>query len=194
MKNCSSLMIYKFIEYIHCINIFYFQNSTNLSLVIKHLTRGCCLYSQRTSLPHPCPPQAEMAPGNKCWGGAKTARVPTASEASKIFTGHTHTFQIGLKCDYTLKKHNKQVTRVPTVHRNFQKFKCPRGGSVNFWGAPAPPSTPGRAIPAHMLHSNFEMLVFFARNRLLDCQKVKKLQHYFILTCFMYHITWKVRE
>ena len=33
-------------------------------------------------------------------GGAKTVRVPTASEASKIFTGHT--FQIGLKCDYTL--------------------------------------------------------------------------------------------
>ena len=33
-------------------------------------------------------------------GGAKTVRVPTASEASKIFTGHT--FQIGLKCDCTL--------------------------------------------------------------------------------------------
>ena len=33
-------------------------------------------------------------------GGAKTVRVPTASEASKMFTGHT--FQIGLKCDYTL--------------------------------------------------------------------------------------------
>ena len=33
-------------------------------------------------------------------GGAKTVRVPTASEASKIFTGHT--FQICLKCDYTL--------------------------------------------------------------------------------------------
>ena len=33
-------------------------------------------------------------------GGAKTVRVPTASEASKILTGHT--FQIGLKCDYTL--------------------------------------------------------------------------------------------
>ena len=44
-------------------------------------------------------PEAEMAPGKKCWG-AKTVRVPTASEASKIFTGHT--FQIGLKCDYTL--------------------------------------------------------------------------------------------
>ena len=33
-------------------------------------------------------------------GGAKTVRVPTASEASKIFTDHT--FKIGLKCDYTL--------------------------------------------------------------------------------------------
>ena len=33
-------------------------------------------------------------------GGAKTVRVPTASEASKTFTGHT--FQIGLKCNYTL--------------------------------------------------------------------------------------------
>ena len=58
-------------------------------------------------------------------GGAKALRVPTASEASKIFTGHT--FQIGLKCDYTLYKHNKQVTRVPTVHKNFQKFRCRRG-------------------------------------------------------------------
>ena len=38
-------------------------------------------------------------------GGAKALRVPTASEASKIFTGHT--FQIGLKCDYTLYKHNE---------------------------------------------------------------------------------------
>ena len=66
--------------------------------------------------------------------------MPTASEASKIFTGHT--FQIGLKCDYTLYKHNKQVTRVPTVHKNFQKFKCRRGGSVNFWGGSCPPKHP----------------------------------------------------
>ena len=47
-----------------------------------------------------------LAPFTQRWrqgrnaGGAKTVRVPTASEASKIFTGHT--FQIGLKCDYTL--------------------------------------------------------------------------------------------
>ena len=89
---------------------------------------------------------SEMAPGKKCWGG-KALRVPTAREASKIFTGHT--FQIGLKCDYTLYKHNKQVTRVPTVHKNFQKFKCRRGGSVNFWGGLLPPpSTRGRPIPA----------------------------------------------
>ena len=33
--------------------------------------------------------------GINAGGGAKTARVPTASEASKMFTGHT--FQIGLK-------------------------------------------------------------------------------------------------
>ena len=25
------------------------------------------------------------------------------------------------------------------MHRNFQKFKCRWGGSVDFWGAPAPP-------------------------------------------------------
>ena len=30
----------------------------------------------------------EMAPGKKCWG-TKTVRVPTVSEASKIFRGHT---------------------------------------------------------------------------------------------------------
>ena len=33
-------------------------------------------------------------------GGTKTVRMPTASDATKIFTDHT--FQIGLKCDYTL--------------------------------------------------------------------------------------------
>ena len=33
-------------------------------------------------------------------GGAKTVRLPTASEASKIFTDHT--FKIGLKCNFTL--------------------------------------------------------------------------------------------
>ena len=79
-------------------------------------------------------------------GGTKTVRVPTASEASKIFTGHT--FQIGLKCDYTLKKHNKQVTKVPTVHRNFSKIQVPTGGLSEFLGGSCPPSNPGRAIPA----------------------------------------------
>ena len=84
MTNYSSLMIYKFIEYIHCINVFCFQNSTNLSLVIKHLTRGCCLYSQRTSLPHPCPPHAEMAPGNKCWGGQKLPECRRRAKGAKF--------------------------------------------------------------------------------------------------------------
>ena len=47
-----------------------------------------------------CSYQAEMAPGKKCWGGAKTVTMPTASDSSKIFTDHT--FQIDLKCDYRL--------------------------------------------------------------------------------------------
>ena len=86
-------------------------------------------------------------------GGTKTVRVLTASEVSKIFTDHT--FKIGLKCDYTLYKHNKQVTEVTTVHRNFQKFKCRWGGSVNFWGAPPkhPPVAPS-LIPTNLGSDN----------------------------------------
>ena len=65
-----------------------------------------------------------MAPGRKCWG-TKTVKVPTAREASKIFTDHT--ILIGSEFDKTLYKHDKQVTGVPTVHSDFQKFKCQRG-------------------------------------------------------------------
>ena len=46
-------------------------------------------------------------------GGAKAIRVPTASEASKIFTDHT--FQIGLKCE----------VNATTLSRNISKLrKC----------------------------------------------------------------------
>ena len=58
-------------------------------------------------------------------GGTKIVKVPTASEASKIFGDHT--FLIGSKFDKILQKHDEQVTKVPTVHSNFQKFKCRRG-------------------------------------------------------------------
>ena len=72
--------------------------------------------------------------GRNAWG-TKTVRVLTDREPSKIFTDHT--FQNCLKCDYTLQKHNKQVTELRTVHSNFQKLKCRRGLS-EFVEAPAP--------------------------------------------------------
>ena len=80
----------------------------------------------------------------------------TASEASKSFTDHT--FQIG--CDYT-QLHSKNAitlfknitTGVPTVHRNFQKFKGRRGLSELLKGAPAP-KPPGYAIPESVEKAN----------------------------------------
>ena len=74
-------------------------------------------------------------------GGTKFVKVPTAREVSKIFTDHT--FLISQNST----KLSKNITGVPTVHSNFQKIQMPTGGSVNFWGAPAPIS-PRRAIPA----------------------------------------------
>ena len=58
-------------------------------------------------------------------GGAKLVKLPTASEASKIFTDYT--FVIDSKFDKTLQKHDKQVTKVPAVHRNFEKIQVPTG-------------------------------------------------------------------
>ena len=55
------------------------------------------------------------------------------------------------------------------MHRNFQKFKCRRGSSVNFWGAPAPPSTPGRAIPAH-----FQLKLEYYLRHLHPCMKIPR--------------------
>ena len=89
-------------------------------------------------------------------GGTKTVRVPAASEARKIFTDHT--FKIGLKCHYTLYKHNKQVTEVSTVHRIFQKIKCRWEGSVNFWGGSCPPKHP------RLRHPCLKVIISFSRN------------------------------
>ena len=88
----------------------------------------------------------EMALGKKCWG-IKIVKVPTAREASKIFTDHT--FLIGPEFDKTLKKRDKQVTEVPTVHSNFQKFKCRRG-------APAPCSSVAPSLSKHAFELQVE--------------------------------------
>ena len=71
-------------------------------------------------------------------GGTKIVKVPTASEASKIFKDHT--FLIGSKFAKTLLK------IVLTVPCNFQKCKFRRGLS-EILGRSFPPSCPGRAIP-----------------------------------------------
>ena len=54
--------------------------------------------------------------------------------------------QIGLKCDYTLSKHNKEVTEVKDTAQQFSRIQMPKAGSVNIWGF-LQPKTPGCAIP-----------------------------------------------
>ena len=86
---------------------------------------------------------SEMAPGKNRWRGGNNCQ----RQANKIFTDHT--FQIGLKCNYTLQKYNKQVTEVLTVHCNFQKFKC-QWGLSEFLGASCP-----LKLPLHKPHDEY---------------------------------------
>ena len=58
-------------------------------------------------------------------GGDKNSESANFKRSKQNFYG-PH-LSDGLKIRQNFLKHDNQVTEVPTVHSNFQKFKCRRG-------------------------------------------------------------------